>query len=58
MSVKVSSKYQVVMPEQVRKALELRPGVEVDVIAKGGVVYIIPVKPISKVAEMTVSMNF
>lgn len=54
MSVKVSSKYQVVIPEQVRKALELRPGVEVDVIAKGGVAYIIPVKSISKVAELTV----
>ncbi len=51
MSVKVSSKYQVVIPEAVRSALGLKPGTEVDVIAKGGVAYIVPVHSLQKVAE-------
>ena len=51
MSVKVSPKYQVVIPEPVRTAMGLKPGTEVDVIAKGGVAYIVPVRPLSKVAE-------
>ncbi len=53
MSVKVSSKYQVVIPDQVRQALDLKPGTEVDVIAKGGVAYIVPVKPIEEVGKRT-----
>ena len=55
MSVKVSSKYQVVIPEKVRHALDLRPGTEVDVIAKGGIAYLVPVRSISVVAESTKS---
>ncbi len=47
MSVKVSSKYQVVIPEAVRSALGLKPGTQVDVIAKGGIAYIVPLKPLS-----------
>jgi AbrB family looped-hinge helix DNA binding protein len=51
MSVKVSSKYQVVIPEEVRAILGLKPGAEVDVIAKGGIAYIVPVKHVSILAE-------
>jgi AbrB family looped-hinge helix DNA binding protein len=51
MSVKVSSKYQVVIPEKVRQALDLKPGADVDVIAKGGIAYIVPVKTWSKLSE-------
>lgn len=51
MSVKVSSKYQVVIPEAVRQALDLKPGTEVDVIAKGGIAYIVPVKSLSQIKE-------
>ena len=42
MTVKVSSKYQVVIPEHVRGVLGIRPGMEVDVIVKGDVAYIVP----------------
>lgn len=51
MSVKVSPKYQVVIPEEVRKVLHIKPGMQVDVIAKGGIAYIIPVQPLSVVRE-------
>jgi AbrB family looped-hinge helix DNA binding protein len=43
MSVKVSPKYQVVIPEDVRSQLGLKPGTIVEVIAKGKVAYIVPV---------------
>jgi len=46
MSVKVSPKYQVVIPEKVRNALGLKPGTLVDVIAKGGVAYLVPLTPL------------
>jgi len=42
-TVKVSSKYQVVIPEQVRNALEIKPGMRVDVIVKGKIAYLVPV---------------
>jgi AbrB family looped-hinge helix DNA binding protein len=42
-TVKVSSKYQVVLPEQVRNALDIKPGMQVDVIFKGRIAYLVPV---------------
>ncbi len=48
MNVKVSSKYQVVIPEEVRSSLDLKPGTLVDVIAKGGIAYIVPVKSLEE----------
>lgn len=48
MSVKVSSKYQVVIPEDVRARLNIEPGTEVDVIAKGGIAYLVPVKELKE----------
>lgn len=42
--MKLSPKYQVVIPEQVREALALKPGMEIEVIAKGGIAYLVPVK--------------
>lgn len=44
--VTVSSKYQIVIPQDVRKKMNLRPGQKVIVIEKDGVVHLIPQKPI------------
>jgi len=49
MSVKISPKYQVVIPQDVRSALGLRPGVQVDVIAKGKVAYLVPVQDLERI---------
>lgn len=46
---KVSSKYQVVIPKEVRVRAGVRPGQEFQVIAKGGVITLVPDKPISSV---------
>ncbi len=51
MSVKVSEKYQVVIPEEVRKSLGFKPGTLVDVIAKDGIAYLVPVKPLRQLRD-------
>ncbi len=45
-TVTVSSKFQVVIPEDVRSRLKLQPGQKVIVIEKDGVVHMIPLKPV------------
>ncbi|HEX8410753.1 MAG TPA: AbrB/MazE/SpoVT family DNA-binding domain-containing protein [Thermoanaerobaculia bacterium] len=44
---KVSSKYQVVIPKEVRERANIRVGQEFQVIAKGGSVTLVPDRPIS-----------
>jgi len=46
--VTVSSKYQVVIPQDVREKMNLKPGQKVTVIEKDGVVHLIPQKPIKE----------
>lgn len=44
---KVSSKYQVVIPKDIRESADIRVGQEFHVIAKGGLITLVPDKPIS-----------
>ena len=46
MTVKVSQKYQVVIPEEVRTSLGIRAGCQIEVIAKRKVAYLVPVPSI------------
>ena len=46
--VKLSSKYQIVIPEDVREALGLKPGQAMQVMAYGGNVVAVPVLPLSE----------
>jgi len=45
-TVTVSSKFQVVIPQDVRAKLKLEAGQKVVVIEKDGVVHLIPLRPI------------
>ena len=45
-TVKISSKYQVVIPKAVRQELDLKPGQSVTVMAKGKALEIVPVRDI------------
>ena len=54
MTVKVSPKFQVVIPESVRNALGIRAGSRVEVVAKGKVAFLVPVQDLKDVqAELT-----
>ncbi len=44
-AVTLSSKYQVVIPQAVRKSLKLQPGQQFQVVALEGRVELIPVEP-------------
>jgi AbrB family looped-hinge helix DNA binding protein len=51
MTVKVSPKYQVVIPEEVRRSLNIKPGMRISVIAKGGVAFLVPVRSTKEIQE-------
>ncbi|HEX8620014.1 MAG TPA: AbrB/MazE/SpoVT family DNA-binding domain-containing protein [Thermoanaerobaculia bacterium] len=44
---RVSPKYQVVIPKEIRDGLSLRPGQDLQVIRKGNVIMLVPDRPIS-----------
>jgi AbrB family looped-hinge helix DNA binding protein len=46
--VRVSSKYQVVIPKSIRKALELRPGQKIQVLPYENRIELIPEQPMPK----------
>ena len=46
--VVVSSKYQIVIPRDVRERIDLKPGQKIVVIEKDGVIHLIPQKPIKE----------
>ena len=46
--VKISSKYQIVIPRKVREALHLRKGQTVSVIPVGGVIEVVPDRDIAE----------
>lgn len=45
-TVTLSSKFQLVLPRRARERLHLKPGMRFTVIDKGGVLYLIPERPI------------
>ncbi len=45
-TITISPKYQVVIPKEVREKLHLKRGQKMTVVLKGGVVYLIPEKPL------------
>lgn len=45
--VTVSSKYQVVIPKEVREKIPLRTGARLTVVVKEGVITLLPEKPLS-----------
>jgi AbrB family looped-hinge helix DNA binding protein len=44
---RVSPKYQVVIPKEIREGLALKPGQDLQVIRKGNVIMLVPDRPIS-----------
>ena len=44
---RVSPKYQIVIPKEVRESMDLRVGQELQVVSKGGVITLVPERPLS-----------
>ena len=49
---KVSSKYQVVIPKEVRLEANIKPGQKFHVITKSGVIWLVPDRPLSEARGM------
>lgn len=47
-TVTISPKYQVVIPQEVREALGLRPGQKVEVMRLGDCIELVPLRPIKR----------
>lgn len=47
-TVTVSSKYQIVIPEEARSAMKIKPGQKFSVIWTGDQLHLVPVRPIGE----------
>jgi len=47
-TVTLSTKYQLVIPRDIRRRLELEPGARLTVVEKGGILYLVPERPIEQ----------
>jgi AbrB family looped-hinge helix DNA binding protein len=45
-TVTVSSKFQIVIPQEVRQALDIRPGEKLQVLQYGNRIELVPIRPI------------
>ena len=46
--VKLSSKFQIVIPAEIREKMSLKAGAEIVMIVKSGVIHLVPQKPIKQ----------
>ena len=56
-SVTVSKKYQVVIPEKLRKKAGIKPGDKMVAITKHGIIQYIPVRPIEQTKGFIEGLN-
>ncbi len=56
-TVKVSRKYQVVIPEKLREEAHIKPGDKMVAIAKHGILQYVPVHPLSKTKGMVPGLD-
>ena len=47
-TVTLSTKYQLVIPRDIRQRLDLAPGTRMTVVEKGGILYLVPERPIEE----------
>ena len=55
--VTVSSKYQVVIPKEIRKQIDLKVGTSLEVISYGSRIELIPIQPIRKLKGSLKGLN-
>ena len=47
-TVTVSSKYQIVIPKQVRESANIKPGTKIQMVEVNGVIQMVPVRPLKE----------
>jgi AbrB family looped-hinge helix DNA binding protein len=47
-TVTLSTKYQLVIPRDIRTRLDLEPGTKLTVVEKGGILYLVPERPVEE----------
>ncbi|MFC2085651.1 AbrB/MazE/SpoVT family DNA-binding domain-containing protein [Bacteroidota bacterium] len=47
-TVKLSSKYQVVIPREIRELVKLSPGIDIEVQAQEGNIVLVPIRPMEE----------
>jgi AbrB family looped-hinge helix DNA binding protein len=48
----ISSKYQVVIPKEVREKIPMKPGQKLIIYEKGGIIHLVPEVPLKKLRGM------
>jgi len=56
-TVTLSTKYQLVLPRETRERLKLRPGTKLTVMEKGGVIYLVPERPLRAMRGVAAGVN-
>ena len=56
-SVTVSSKYQVIIPERVRREAGIKPGDRMAVIVKHNIIHYVPIKPLEATKGMLLGLD-
>jgi AbrB family looped-hinge helix DNA binding protein len=56
-TVTLSTKYQLVLPRAARQRLRLRPGMKLTVLDKGGVIYLVPERPMRAYRGLAVGVS-
>lgn len=56
-TVKVSRKYQVVIPEKLRREANIKPGDKMVAIAKHGILQYVPVRPLKETKGMILGLD-
>jgi len=56
-TVTVSTKYQVVIPEDVRRPLGIKPGHRLEVIRRGNVLHLIPVRDVRELRGLVKGLH-
>jgi len=54
----VSPKYQIVIPKEIRERLHLRPGQVVSLIDRGGVISMVPQRPIAELRGIAKGVSY
>ncbi len=56
-AVTVSKKYQVVIPERIRKEAGIKPGDKMAVIVKHNIIHYVPIRPLEATKGMVKGLN-